>query len=83
MTSTGTTGSEQCKEDQILEEVGHNRSSSYSGVKNVSLPNDVDRTLAENYLIARGAIFETNKIILSSNKEVLGVADFCVNGTYF
>ena len=58
-------------------------SSSYSGVKNVSLPNDVDRTLAENYLIARGAIFETNKIILSSNKEVLGVADFCVNGTYF
>ena len=59
------------------------RSSSYSGVKNVSLSNDVDRALAENYLIARGAIFETNKIILSSNKEVLGVADFCVNGTYF
>lgn len=59
------------------------RSSSYSGVKNVSLSNDVDRALAENYLIARGAIFETNKIILSSNKEVLGVADFYVNDTYF
>lgn len=58
-------------------------SSSYSGVKNVSLSNDVDRTLAENYLIARGAIFETNKVILSSSKEVIGVADFCVNGTYF
>ena len=58
-------------------------SSSYSGVKNVSLSNDVDRTLAENYLIARGAIFETNKVILSSSKKVIGVADFCVNGTYF
>lgn len=59
------------------------RSSSYSGVKNVSLSNDVDRALAENYLIARGAIFETNKTILSFNKEVIGVADFYVNGTYF
>ena len=59
------------------------RSISCSGVKNVSLSNDVDRALAENYLIARGAIFETNKIILSSSKEVLGFADFCVNGTYF
>lgn len=58
-------------------------SSSYSGVKNVSLSNDVDRALAENYLIARGVIFETNKVILSSSKEVLGFADFCVNGTYF
>ena len=59
------------------------RSSSYSGVKNVSLPNDVDRTLAENYLIARGAIFETNKIIMSPSKEALGFADFYVNDTYF
>ena len=59
------------------------RSISCSGVKNVPLSNDVDRALAENYLIARGAIFETNKIILSSSKEVLGFADFYVNGTYF
>ena len=59
------------------------RSSSYSGAKNVSLSNDVDRTLAENYLISRGAIFETNKIILSSSKEVPGFSDFYVNGTYF
>ena len=59
------------------------RSSSYSGVKNVSLSNDVDRALAENYLIARGAIFETNKTILSFNKEVIGAADFYINDTYF
>lgn len=59
------------------------KSISCSGAKSISASNDVDRTLAENYLIARGAIFETNKTILSFNKEVIGVADFYVNGTYF
>ena len=59
------------------------RSGSDNKVKNISFSSDVDKAVAENYLIARGAIFETNKVILSSSKEVLGFADFCVNGTYF
>lgn len=59
------------------------KSISYHEVKNISFSSDVDKTLAENYLIARGAIFETNKIISSPKEEILGTADFFVNGTYF
>ena len=59
------------------------KSISYHEVKNISFSSDVDKTLAENYLIARGAIFETNKIISSPKEEILGAADFFVNGTYF
>ena len=59
------------------------KSISYHEVKNISFSSDVDRALAENYLIARGAIFETNKTISSPDEEILGNADFCVNGTYF
>ena len=59
------------------------KSISYHEVKNISFSSDVDKTLAENYLIARGAIFETNKIISSPDEEILGTADFFVNGTYF
>lgn len=59
------------------------RSISYHEVKNISFSSDVDKALAENYLIARGAIFEVNKIISSPDEEVLGAADFFVNGTYF
>ena len=59
------------------------KSISYHEVKNISFSSDVDKALAENYLIARGAIFEVNKIISSPDEEVLGAADFFVNGTYF
>lgn len=59
------------------------KSSSYRKVKNISFSSDVDKALVENYLIVRGAIFETNKIISSPNEEILGAADFFVNGTYF
>ena len=59
------------------------KSISYHEVKNISFSSDVDKTLAENYLIARGAIFETNKIISSPKEEILSTADFFVNGTYF
>lgn len=59
------------------------KSISYHEVKNISFSSDVNNTLAENYLIARGAIFETNKIISSPKEEILGTADFFVNGTYF
>ena len=59
------------------------KSISYHEVKNISFSNDVDKALAENYLIARGTIFETNKIISSPDEEILGNADFFVNGTYF
>lgn len=59
------------------------KSISYREVKNISFSSDVDKSLAENYLIARGAIFETNKIISSPDEEILGNADFFVNGTYF
>lgn len=59
------------------------KSISYHEVKNISFSSDVDKTLAENYMIARGAIFETNKIISSPKEEILGTADFFVNGTYF
>lgn len=59
------------------------KSISYHEVKNISFSSDVDKALAENYLIARGAIFETNKIISSPKEEILGTADFFVNGTYF
>lgn len=59
------------------------KSISYHEVKNISFSSDVDKTLAENYLIARGAIFETNKIISFPKEEILGTADFFVNGTYF
>jgi DNA polymerase III, alpha subunit len=58
-------------------------SGSYHKVKNISFSSDVDRAIAENYLISRGAIFETGKAIYSPDKKVLGVADFYVNGTYF
>ena len=59
------------------------KSISYHEVENISFSSDVDRALAENYLIARGAIFETNKTISSPDEDILGNADFFVNGTYF
>lgn len=59
------------------------KSISYQEVENIAFSNDVDKALAENYLIARGAIFETNKTISSPDEEILGNADFFVNGTYF